>query len=139
MAMEALGRVVNVVPIAAGVALSMKECGGIAFVVTGSDTFTFTVSDSYGGSYTSPGTVIDHWYKSTSTAGAALWTKVAITAADAVATGGAYAGVIHFHNVFLPDPDCYVKLTASGSGLVTAIMYDLNYQRDPVRLTIPAA
>ena len=38
--MEGLGRVVNVVPIAQGTLISLKDCAGVTFVCTGDDTFT---------------------------------------------------------------------------------------------------
>ena len=43
--MEGLGRVVNVVPIAAGTLISMKDCAGITFVVTGDDMTHFAGND----------------------------------------------------------------------------------------------
>ena len=57
-AMEGLGRVFNVVPIAAGKAVSLKAAAGVTFICTGNDTFTITVSDTFGGSYATPGNII---------------------------------------------------------------------------------
>ena len=39
MAIETLGRTINVVPIAAGVGLSLKNVAGYGFTCTGNDTF----------------------------------------------------------------------------------------------------
>lgn len=137
--MEALGRTMNVVPIAAGVGLSMKECSAITFVCTGADTFTLTAASSYGGSYATPGNVIDHYYQSTATNGTAAWTKQTQATSNAVTQAGAYTTVITVTGAKLPDPKCYVKLTASGAGLVTAILHDLTVQRTPANLAIVAA
>lgn len=138
MAMEALGRV-NVVPIAAGVGISLKEAQGVMFVCTGADTFTLTAASSYAGSYATPGNILDHYYQAAATNGTAAFTKVTQAASNAVTQAGAYTTVIHVTGTKLPDPKCYVKLTASGAGLVSAYLYDLKVQASPANLTIPAA
>lgn len=136
---EALGRVVNVVPIAAGVALSMRDCSGITFVCTGADTFTLTASATFGGSYTSPGSIINHYYQAAATNGTAAWTRQTQAASNAVVQASAYTTVIEVLDAQLPDPDNYVKLSVGGSGLVMAILHDLEYQRKPANLTIVSA
>src|SRR5260221_12596619 len=55
--MEGLGRIYNVVPIAAGVGISLKHCSGITFVCTNSAinaVFTVTVAPTFAGTYVAP-------------------------------------------------------------------------------------
>lgn len=137
--MEGLGKAFNVVPIAAGVAVSMKQCSAITFVCTGADTFTLTAASTFGGSYATPGNVIDHYYQAAATNGTAAFTKITQAASNAVTQASAYTTVITVRGTSLPDPKCYVKLTASGAGLVAAILHDLTVQRTPANLTIPSA
>ncbi len=137
--MEALGRMVNVVPIAAGVAINMRDCSGITFVCTGADTFTLTSSATFGGSYATPGNIVTHYYQAAATNGTAAWTRQTQTASNAVVQGSAYTTVIELLDAQLPDPGVYVKLTASAGGLVTAILHDLEYQRKPANLAIVSA
>lgn len=136
--MEALGRLFNVVPIAAGVALSMRDCESITFILTGNDTFTLTASATFGGSYTSPGNLWTRKYTNTATAGTAKWVKATQSAANTIVmTTGTVA--VWLGQSQLADPNLYVKVTASGSGLVTAILHDLEAQRGPANLPIVSA
>jgi len=136
-AMEWLGRG-NVVPIAAGAALSMRDCGGITFVCTGNDTFTLTVSDAFGGSYATPGSIITHKITNTSTNGTAAWATATQTASNAVTIS---SGAVAFYvsGDMLPDGKSYVKVSVGGSGLVTAVLHDLTAQRKADNLSIPGA
>lgn len=137
--MEGLGRAFNVAPIANGSAISLKGCSGITFVCTGADTFTLTVSPTFGGSYVSPGAIITHYYQSTATNGTAAWTKQTQTAADNVVQAGAYTTVIEVFGSMLADPNAYIKCTHSGTGLVMAVTHDLTVQRKPANLAILSA
>jgi hypothetical protein len=132
--MEALGRLINVAPImGAGAAVSMRDASGLTFICTGNDTFTLTVASTFAGSYATPGAIIDHVYTNTSTSGTALWVKATQTAANTVVIS---SGTVAFcvNAAALPDGKVYVKCTASGAGLVTAILHDLEYQRTPANL-----
>lgn len=137
--MEALGRIIDVVPIAAGVAISMRDCSAITYFCTGADTFTLTMSGTFGGSYTSPGAIINHYYQAAATNGTAAWTKQTQTASNAVVQGSAYTTCITLLSGMIPDPQVYAKLTASASGLVMAVLHDLEYQRKPANLPIRSA
>jgi hypothetical protein len=138
MAMEALGRVCNVIPIAAGAGFSLKQATGVLFVCTGNDTFTITVASTFAGSYATPGNIITHVYTNTSTSGTATWVEVSQAASNAVTIS---SGTVAFEvfGIQLPDPKAYVKVSAGGSGLVTAILHDLTAQRDPTNLAILGA
>src|SRR5260221_3852953 len=110
--MEGLGRIYNVVPIAAGVGISLKHCSGITFVCTNSAinaVFTVTVAPTFAGTYVAPtssGGIISHYHQSNSPNGSTRVTKVSQTAADAV-THASLLGttVIEIVCSMLPDPD----------------------------------
>jgi len=136
--MQGLGREFNVVPIASGVAISMKQCAGLSFVCTGNDTFTITTSATFAGSYATPGNIITTKYTNTSTGGTAAWVKASQAASNAVTIGSGTV-VIFVGSSMLADPLAYVKCTASGAGLVAAVLHDLEVQRTPANLTIVSA
>ena len=137
-AMEGLGRVFNVVPIAAGAALSMRDCGGITFVCTGNDTFTLTCSDSFGGSYATPGNTLVKKITNTATNGTAAWASASQSASNAVTIA---SGSVAFYvsGDSLPDGKSYIKVSAGAAGLVTAVLHDLSVQRKADNLAIVGA
>lgn len=136
--MEGLGRVFNVIPIAAGAGFSLKQASACTFVCTGNDTFTLTVASTFGASYATPGSVITRKYTNTSTNGTAAWVKATQAASNAVTIA---SGTVVF-TVFgtqLPDPKAYLKVSVGSGGLVTAILHDLTYGRAPANLAILGA
>jgi len=136
--MQGLGRLFNVVPIAAGRGLYVGNCSAVQLICTGNDTFTVTVASTFGGSYATPGNIITQTYTNTATNGSAAWVKATQAASNAVTIA---SGSVAF-SVFgsqLADPKVYVKVTAGGSGLVMAILHDLTYQRGPANLQIVSA
>lgn len=136
--MEGLGRLGNLVPIAAGAGLSMKGASAVTFLCTGNDTFTVTVASTFAGSYATPGNILTRYYTCTQTNGTAAWVKATQAAANAIAIS---SGALAF-DVFgsqLPDPKCYIKVSAGGSGLVAAWFHDLTVQRGPANLAILGA
>jgi hypothetical protein len=147
--MEALGRLVNVIPIGAGNAFKMRGASGVLVVCTGTDTFTVNEASSFGGTYTALN-CIKNVYGSTATNGTAGWTKLTYvngtTPLSAVTIGGgsptiASATMLAFH-VFtseFSDPFNYLKVTVAASGLVTVLPYDLVHQRGPANLEILGA
>lgn len=134
----ALGDEVNVVPIAAGKGLSMKSCSGILFICTGNDTFTLTVANTLSGSYATPGNIILKKYTNTATDGTAAWVDATQAASNAVTIS---SGSVAFEvgQAQLTDPAAYVKVTASGSGLVVAVLHDLKVRRTPGNLPAVSA
>jgi hypothetical protein len=131
--MEALGRLINVAPIAAGVAISMKDATGITFVCTGNDTFTLTCASTFGGSYATPGNIITNKYTNTATDGTGAWVAATQSASNAVvSTSGTV--VFYLSANSLPDGKTYVKCSVGGSGLVMAVTHDLSGQRKPANL-----
>jgi hypothetical protein len=133
--MYGLGRVLNVIPIAAGQAFKFRGASAVTFVCTGNDTFTLTASSSFGGSYSSPGNVITRKQTCTATNGTAAWVEATQAASNAVtiASGTVVFGVLTSQ---IADPNDYIKVSVGGSGLVTAILHDLTVQRKPANLEV---
>lgn len=138
MAQEALGRVCNVVPIAAGRGLRLNNAGGVLFVCTGNDTFTLTVAAGFAGSYATPGNIVTRIFTNTATNGSAAWVAATQAASNAVVIA---SGSVAFfvHNSSLPDLKNYAKVSVGGAGLVTAVLTDLNVRRSPENLPIVSA
>lgn len=142
--MEGLGRVFNVIPIAAGRGISVVDAAAITFVTTASDTFTLTSSDAFAGTYNT-GTLttlagLVNVYKSAATNGTAAWVKDnTLISTNTVVSGGAIATCFTIMGEWLPDGRSYVKLSVGASGLVTAILHDLSVQRGPANLAILSA
>lgn len=136
--MEGLGRLYNIVAIAAGVGISLRDAESIEFICTGNDTFTVTVASSFGGSYATPGNIITRKYTNTSTNGSAKWVKATQSASNAVTIS---SGTVKFWigQSQLSDPSLYVKCSAGGSGLVIAVLHDLSVQRGPANLAAVGA
>jgi hypothetical protein len=127
---EALGRLFNVIPIAAGVAVNLKEWGAVTFVCTGNDTFTLTSSDAFAGSYASPGNIITRKYTNAQTNGTAAWVEATQAASNAVTIASGTV-VIHVDASQLPDGHAFLKCAAGAAGLVKAIVHDSHRPRRP--------
>jgi hypothetical protein len=150
--MEGLGRLFNVMPIAAGTAINLNQCSAITFVCTGNDTFTLTVGATFSGSFVAPpttaigGGLIRNYY-TTTTAGTAAWTKHALASGSYANSVTIASGVVAF-TVYGTDLDTqaiggtnyqYIECGVGASGLVTAILHDLTVQRTPANLEIMSA
>ncbi|MET8766328.1 hypothetical protein [Streptomyces sp. NPDC004658] len=137
-AIEGLGKDFLPVPIAAGQALSLRDAAAVTFVCTGNDTFTLTCSDSYSGTYASPGNIITRKITNTATNGTAAFVTATQSASNAVTIS---SGTVAFcvTGDSLPDGKSYVKVSAGGSGLVTALLHGLTAQRKADNLAIPGA
>lgn len=133
--MEGLGRLFNVVPIAAGTLISLKDSAGITFVCTGADTFTVKSAATYNGSPTAL-TAISRYYSNTSTAGAAAWTDSGDVSPVSAVTIASGAVCFYIDASDLPAAAEYVEVTVGASGLVAAILHDLNVQRQPKNLRV---
>lgn len=132
MAIMALGKDFNFVPIAAGTLISMKDCDGIIFVVTGNDTWTLATATTQNGSTTNLAVIASYW-TNTSTSGGAKWVGASQGAA-ATLTIGSGAAFFFVDAADLPANAQYISLSAAGSGLVYAIPQGLLVQRDPANL-----
>jgi hypothetical protein len=137
--MEGLGRDVDFIPIASGQAFKLRGASAASILCTGADTFTITVSPTFGGAYVSPGALINHYYQRADTNGTHAWTRVAQTAANTVVQASAYTSLFEILTSQIPAPNAYVKVTASAAGLVTVILHDLVAQRRAVNLEVLGA
>ena len=139
MAMEGLGRLFNVVPVAQGVSVSLKEASGVTFICYGAaEAFTLTSSATAAGSQTNLAT-IDRYQLSTSDAGAGAWATETQTAGDSITLGAAGdAAAIYVDAGDLPSGAEYVRMTHTTSGLVVAILHDLRREVAAPYLAAPA-
>lgn len=148
--MESLGRLDNVIAIAAGQAFKFRGASTVEVTCTGNDTFTVNQSSSYGGSYTAVN-VIKNIYWATASNGTAGWSKFTwvntTTPLSAITLNSGGAGtpasivnatvaVFHVFTSELSDPNDYLKITVGASGLVQIRMTDLVVQRAPANLEV---
>lgn len=133
--MEALGRLLNVVPTAEDVAVNMRDCSAVTFVCVGANAETFTLVESVAGASTANLDALDHYYKGAAT-GAAAWSRDnAPTSAHHVTTTTANpVAIITVEDAALSDGKTHVEVQASASGTVFAITHDLTVQRAPQNL-----
>lgn len=133
--MYGLGRVFNVIPIAAGKGFKLRGASAVTFICTGNDTFTVTVASSFAGSYATPGNIITKKSTCTATDGTAAWVDATQSASNAVTIS---SGTVAFSVLTsqLSDPSDYVKCSVGASGLVMAVLHDLTVQRRPGNLEI---
>lgn len=134
MAMEGLGRVFNAVLIAASQPVSLKDAQGVTFLVSGADTgLVITSSATSGGTFASPGNIITRKQTNTSTNGSAKWVEATQAASNTVvAAAGSTAFYVDAND--LPAGNAYVKVTPTTTGLVTAVVHDLQVGRDAALL-----
>jgi len=140
---EALGRVCDIIPIAAGKPFKMRNCSGVLLVTTGATSApVLNERSSFGGSDTAL-PVIKTVYWSTATDGTAVWNKLILGSAVSTFTLGTTTGLttavmaaFHVFTSHLSDPFNYINFVGGGSGLNYAIMYDLTVQRGPANLEI---
>lgn len=139
MAIDILGRTIDVVPIAASAGISLRDCAGILYVCTGTDTYTLTVATTFAGSYSAPATLVPFTrkYVATGTNGTGAWARTNQAASNVVTGTGTTAFYLDASS--MPDTFIYAKLTPSGAGLITAVLGDLTVQRAPQSLRIKGA
>lgn len=143
--MDGLGRVFNVVPVAAGLYINMKDCSAISFVCTSgtSDTFAFGESTDSLGSTTqlladgAKGSYPKYYYENSDTDGSLPWVRHALAddTTGAITTG--HVIVVDIYASMLDDTYSYVYVTPSSNGTVIAILHDLTVQRKPANLSLP--
>lgn len=140
--MEGLGRNFNVIPVADGVEVSLKEASGVTFICNGADAETFTVAEAEDAAGTNAQNlaVLTHHYTNASAAGANKWTRdptdgTEYTATAVVTTTTALpVAAIEVNAKSLSDGFTYVRCSSSATGTVMAIVHDLNVQRAPINL-----
>lgn len=133
--MDALGRLINVNPLADDVYVDLSNCGGVTFVGynASGDTWTLTEAKTSGGGSSQVLATITYYH--TAATGGAAWVKTTLAANSAVTTTGSQdAVVIEVDAIELSDDYKYVKLTSTSTGTVVAITHDLHSQRKPANL-----
>jgi hypothetical protein len=133
MYQEGLGRVFNVVPVAAGQGISMKDCSAVTFICSGADTFTLTVASTFAGSYATPGNILTRKYTNPQTNGTGVWTRATQAAANTVVSASGQVAIT-VGQAQLADPAAYLKVSVAASGTVIAILHDLKVKRGPENL-----
>jgi len=142
--MKGLGRVFNVIPVASGIHVSLKNASGVTFVCyedAGAQAISFT--ESIGGASEQNLTFLNElyagngvggvWTRETSDANAALDDDYEITKKD---TELFDAAVIYVGADMLSDGFDSVECTIDGTGVCVAIVHDLLVQRDPANLPV---
>ncbi len=133
--MEALGRLINVLPLADDVYVPMKDCGGITFIGynASGDTWTLTEAKDASGTGAQVLATIERFHTQ-ATSGAA-WVKGTQAAGSAVTTTSSQDAIcIEVEAPELSDTYKYVKLTSTSTGTVVAIQRDLHVMRAPANL-----
>jgi hypothetical protein len=148
--MESLGRLNNIIPVAAGQAFKFRGASVIQVICLGNDTFTVNQSSSYGGSYTALACIKDIYW-ATANNGTVAWNKFAwvntttpLSAITLLSSGAgtpaavtsATCAVFHIFTSQLSDPNDYLKITVGASGTVIVQPMDLVVQRGPANLEI---
>ncbi|MEV8032276.1 hypothetical protein [Streptomyces sp. NPDC086182] len=138
--MEALGRTVNVISVADGVYIGLRDCGGVAFSCylagAAGDTYTLVEAKDAAGTGAQNLAAVTRYYTCTGD-GTDAWTKRTQAAAATVVTAAAAtqnAMWVEIDGAQLSDDYDYVKLTSTGAGRVEAIARDLVVQRAPANL-----
>ncbi|HEX6970289.1 MAG TPA: hypothetical protein VF174_15950 [Micromonosporaceae bacterium] len=135
--MDALGRLFDIVPVADGVFINLKDCGGVTFlgILAAGDTWTLQEATAASGGTEQNLSVITKSYVQATGTGADTWTKLTQAANAAEVTSSAQdAVVIEVDVEQLSAGFDYVKLTSTSTGTVTAILRDLKVQRKPENL-----
>lgn len=136
--MEALGRIINVVPVADGVEINLKDASGVTFVCVGANAETFTLQEQTDAAGTSARDldVINRFYTGATSSGADPWVRTAERTPDAVVTTttAAPVAVIEVSADSLADGFDFVDVASSSTGTVVAIVHGLAVQRTPENL-----
>lgn len=143
MAIEALGRLYNIVPSAAGVSISLKNTSGVTFVVSATAAAVITVNSqpSAGGTATACA-AISRYYTTTAANGSAPWTATDQSSSPSSTVNVAAGSVVAFYvdAAALPAGAAYAEaVVTSGTATVIAVLSDLAQPEDPSRLALPVA
>lgn len=135
--MDGLGRVFNVLPVADGVLVPLRDAGAVTFVcyLAAGDTYTVQEAEDSSGTGAQNLAAVDHYYDSTGLGGA--WSAQTQAAAATVVndgTSGHDCSVFTINAEQLSDGFTHVKCTSTSTGTVVAILHDLTVQRTPENL-----
>lgn len=136
---EGLGRLYNVIQPASGTYVSLRDAAGVTFIgfeVDGATQFQLTFAADAAGTGAVTPSVIDHFYGRSADQSSGVWHKTTMAAGSLVTAADVTEDevAIEVSAAMCPDGKPWVKLTADGAGVVTAILHDLAYQRTPANL-----
>lgn len=138
--MEGLGRLFDVVTVAAGQSVSLKQAAGVTFfcsAAAGSTSFTVNSQPSAGGSATAL-TAVTRVYTRTAHTGTVAWTDSGdITAESNVPVANGSEAAFYIDGADLPAGSPYVEVVVTGTGTVLAVLHDLEQQVNPKYLIVP--
>ena len=145
---EGLGRLFDVEPAISQHAstvkgVSLKDAAGVTFICwavgSAGDTFIVSQSGTHAGTYTAFNP-ITRYYTKTTQDGTTQWVDSGDLASN-IGTITIASGSVAFYVGAddLPAGSCYVEVTPGTSGIVTAILHDLEVQRNPKYLRAPNA
>jgi len=138
--MEGLGRLFDVVTVAAGQSISLKQAAGVTFVCSAaaaSTSFTVNSQPSAGGSATACAAVTRVYTRSAHT-GTVAWSDSGdITAESNVPVANGSEAAFYVDAADLPAGSPYVEVVVTGTGTVIAILHDLAQQENPKYLVPP--
>ncbi len=143
---EGLGRLFDVEPTISTYhatlnGVSLKDSAGVTFVCwvpsNGTDTFIVKQSGTHAGTYTAFNPITRYYTKATQD-GTSQWTDSGDLASN-LGTLQVVSGSVAFYVGAddLPAGSCYVEVVPGTSGIVTAILHDLEVQRNPKYLRAP--
>lgn len=123
--------------------VSLKDAAGVTFVCfvpnSGGDTFIVKNSGTAGGSYAAFAP-ISRYYNKATLDGTSQWTDSGDLASNiGTVTIGSGSVAFYVGADDLPAGSCYVEVVPGTSGIVVAIMHDLEVQRNPKYLRAPNA
>lgn len=132
---DGLGRILNIIPVADGVEVNLKDAGAVTFVCVGaSDTYTLNESVGAGGTPQNLA-VIERVSVNANADGSTAWTNGDQAAAATFVSGaGEAVGVFTVRAEQLSDGYTHVDVTSTSTGLVYAIVHELHVQRKPENL-----
>jgi hypothetical protein len=143
---EGLGRLFDVEPQLSEYAGTVKGCGlkdaaGVTFVCwvagSGGDTFIVKQSGAHSGTYTAFNPITRYYTKATLD-GTSQWVDSGDLASNlGTITIGSGSVAFYVGADDLPAGSCYVEVVPGTSGIVTAILHDLEIQRNPKYLRAP--
>lgn len=140
MAMEGLGRLFNVIQPADDVYVNLEDVGGVTFIVfevDGATSATITFSSNAAGAATATPDVVDHFYGRSNDQDSGKWHRTAVSPASETYVAADVTEdqtSVYIDASMCPDDKPYVKCTADGSAVVSAILHDLHSQRTPANL-----
>jgi hypothetical protein len=154
--MEALGRLFNFIPnITTNSKFKIRGASAVTVVVSGATAVVTLAQDStFGGSFATAAAVIKNVYWSTAADGTVAWSKLTYVNGTAPfgsgplstythgTTTGLTTAVMSAFTVFtseFSDPNSYLKVTMTGSGIAQIVPHDLVHQRAPANLEVMAS